>query len=225
MAKCACTRTARGVASCAAHTALFGWPCVLACVRLKQIGLGHVMSVQCIPWRCPSHRMCMVWSGIVLLNRCAPASALSLEADLHICESSQQFAAVLKMGPVCRGWFDSMGLPMRACMSCGIMHPLHAAAARAFRAKHEQEYEQQLRALPQDTVPRSCAHGMRRAAALPERAVRRALRRYGVGKWRLIQMDEAHGPVLAARSNVDLKVGAAGHARARAAPAHALAGM
>lgn len=31
-------------------------------------------------------------------------------------------------------------------------------------------------------------------------------RRYGVGKWRLIQMDEAQGPVLAARSNVDLKV-------------------
>lgn len=27
-----------------------------------------------------------------------------------------------------------------------------------------------------------------------------------MGKWRLIQMDEAHGPVLANRSNVDLKV-------------------
>ena len=30
--------------------------------------------------------------------------------------------------------------------------------------------------------------------------------RYGVGKWRLIQKDESCGPVLANRSNVDLKV-------------------
>jgi hypothetical protein len=31
-------------------------------------------------------------------------------------------------------------------------------------------------------------------------------RRYGVGKWRLIQKDEAFGPKLINRSNVDLKV-------------------
>jgi len=29
---------------------------------------------------------------------------------------------------------------------------------------------------------------------------------YGVGKWRLIQKDDVCGPVLANRSNVDLKV-------------------
>ena len=32
------------------------------------------------------------------------------------------------------------------------------------------------------------------------------VRRYGIGKWRLIQKDEAYGPQLVSRSNVDLKV-------------------
>ncbi|KAK9827630.1 hypothetical protein WJX81_000760 [Elliptochloris bilobata] len=38
-----------------------------------------------------------------------------------------------------------------------------------------------------------------------EAALRAGVAKYGVGKWRLIQVDEATGPVLAARSNVDLK--------------------
>ncbi|KAL3132057.1 hypothetical protein ABBQ32_008673 [Trebouxia sp. C0010 RCD-2024] len=38
-----------------------------------------------------------------------------------------------------------------------------------------------------------------------EQALRLGVKSYGVGKWRLIQKDDACGPVLANRSNVDLK--------------------
>lgn len=38
-----------------------------------------------------------------------------------------------------------------------------------------------------------------------EQALRIGVKSYGVGKWRLIQKDDACGPVLANRSNVDLK--------------------
>jgi L-alanine-DL-glutamate epimerase-like enolase superfamily enzyme len=43
----------------------------------------------------------------------------------------------------------------------------------------------------------------------------RAPRRYGIGKWRLIQKDPELGAVLSARSNVDLKARRAGLPLAR----------
>jgi len=152
--------------------------------------------------------------------RCAPAPPLLDEAILAYQRIISGLLQCFRWNLFHCGPFDSMRLPMRACMSCGIMHPLRDTVARTLCARRELRQRAPLHGL----VPRSPAHGMQQTSALLERAARRVLRRYGVGKWRLIQMNEAHGPVLAARSNVDLKVGAAGHARARTVVAHALAG-